>query len=63
MKKNTGSVLGLWKSTDYQGTGEEMSHELAEMEDEDIQRDTRGSTTRSGRKSRRPGESSFLFYD
>ena len=44
-------------------TGEEMSNELAEMEDEDIQRDTRGSTTRSGRKSRRPRESSFLFYD
>ena len=44
-------------------TGEEMSNELTEMEDEDIQRDTRGSTTRSGRKSRRPRESSFLFYD
>ena len=28
-------------------TGEEMSNELAEMEGEDIQRDTRGSTTRS----------------
>ena len=44
-------------------TGEETSNESAEMEDEDIQRDTRGSTTRSGRKSRRPRESSFLFYD
>ena len=32
----SGIVLGLWKSTDCQGTGEEMSHELAEMEDEDI---------------------------
>ena len=44
-------------------TGEEMSNELAEMEDEDIQRDTRGLTTRSGRKSRRPRESLFLFHD
>ena len=44
-------------------TGEEMSNELAEMEDEDIQRDTRGLTTRSGIKSRRPRESLFLFYD
>ena len=44
-------------------TGEEMSRELAEMEDEDIQRDAAGSTTRSGRKSKRPRESSFLFYD
>ena len=44
-------------------TGEEMSNELAEMEDEDIQRDTRGLTTRSGRKSRCPRESLFLFYD
>ena len=43
-------------------TGEGMSNELAEMEDEDIQRDTKGSTTRSGRKSRRPRESLFFFY-
>ena len=39
-------------------TGEEMSNESLEMEDEDIQRDTRSSTTRSGRKERRPKESS-----
>ena len=39
-------------------TGEEMSNESLEMEDEDIARDTRSSTTRSGRKSRRPKESS-----
>ncbi|CAH3033260.1 unnamed protein product [Pocillopora meandrina] len=46
-------------------TGEEITllKRLAEIEDEDIQRDPRGSTTRSGRKSRRPRESSFLFYD
>ena len=31
-------------------TGEEMSNESLEMEDEDIQRDTRSSTTRSGRE-------------
>ena len=31
-------------------TGEEMSNESLEIEDEDIQRDTRSSTTRSGRK-------------
>lgn len=34
-------------------TGEEMSNELAEMEREDTQRDTRCSTTRSGGKARR----------
>ena len=39
-------------------TGEEMSNESLEMEDEDIERGTRSSTTRSGRKSRRPKESS-----
>ena len=39
-------------------TVEEMSNESLEMEDEDIERDTRSSTTRSGRKSRRPKESS-----
>ena len=39
-------------------TGEEMSNESLEIEDEDIQRDTRSSTTRSGRKERRPKESS-----
>ena len=43
-------------------TGEEMSNESAELEDEDIQRDTKDLTTRSGRKSRRPRESLFLFY-
>ena len=44
-------------------TGEEMSNESLKIEDKDIQRDTRSSTTRSGRKSMRPRESSFLFYN
>ena len=39
-------------------TVEEMSNESLEMENEDIERDTTSSTTRSGRKSRRPKESS-----
>ena len=48
------ALVGEQLSPYHTEIGKEMSNELAEMEDEDIQRDTRSSTTRSGRKSRRP---------
>ena len=44
-------------------TAEELSIEASEMEEGQIQQGARVSTTRSGRKSRRPKETAFLFYD
>lgn len=44
-------------------TAEELSIEASEMEEGQIQQGARASTTRSGRKSRRPKETAFLFYD
>lgn len=44
-------------------TAEELSIEAPEMEEGQIQQGARASTTRSGRKSRRPEETAFLFYD
>ena len=44
-------------------TAEELSIEASEMEEGQVQQGARASTTRSGRKSRRPKETVFLFYD
>ena len=44
-------------------TAEEMSREASEMEEEESRQGARTPTRRSGRKSRRPREADFLFYD
>ena len=44
-------------------TAEELSIEASEMEEGQVQQGARASTTRSGRKSRRPKKTAFLFYD
>ena len=44
-------------------TAEELSIEASEMEDGQVQQGARASTTRSGKKSRRPKKTAFLFYD
>ena len=60
-------IQGLFKTTakiqDLFKIVRTMSIEASEMEEGQIQQGARASTTRSGRKSRHPKETAFLFYD
>ena len=70
MKRNTSIMWFSTECLDYgdpltaRETAEELSIEASEMEEGQVQQGAyRALTTRSGRKSRRPKETAFLFYD